>query len=221
MTRPRALSPGLGSILAAVGIWGVIPFVITAASRELLPGELMVVRMLGAGVLLAAIMKPRRLFDALRRNPGPFLNLSFIGFALPNLLYIYALRSTGSIPVLTFIANSYPVWAVAMAVIFLRERPSIYHLAGLACTLIGLFLMAGVTSAGQLKIPPDILLVILASLGWASGSVMSKKLTATVDATSIAAGRHLLSGILLCPVMLVEGMHLARGARAPGWRWGC
>ena len=177
-----------------------------------MPGELMVLRMLIAGALLALATKPRRLFEALRRSPGAFLILSFLGFALPNLLYIYSLRTAIPIPILTFIANSYPVWAIALAAIFLRERPSAYHMAGIACTLVGLYLMAGVIPGAQLKIPPGIVLVLLASLGWASGSVASKRLTATVDATSIAAGRHLLSGILLCPLMLVEGVHLTQAS---------
>jgi drug/metabolite transporter (DMT)-like permease len=212
MTRARALNSGLGSILGAVCIWGAIPFVISAAARELMPGELMVLRMLTAGVLLALAIKPRRLLAALRCNPGAFLTLSLLGFALPNLLYIYALRTAIPIPILTFIANSYPVWAIALAAIFLRERPTVYHLGGMACTLVGLYLMAGVIPGAQLKIPPGIVLVLLASLGWASGTVASKKLTTTVDATSIAAGRHLLSGILMCPVMLIEGTHLAQAS---------
>ena len=210
--RTRPMAPGLAGILAAVCIWGTVPFVIIVASQELLPGELVVTRMLIAGVLAAAAMNPRRLLDVLRRNLGFFVTLSLLGIALPNLLYVYALRTTTPIPVLSFVSNSYPVWAIAMAVIFLRERPSAYHLAGVAVALVGLYLMAGLAPSNQRRIPPGILLALLASLGWASGSVVSKKLTAAVDTTSLVAGRHLLSGLLLCPVMLVEGTHLAQAS---------
>jgi drug/metabolite transporter (DMT)-like permease len=213
----HAGASGLGNILAAVCLWGAIPFVTNAALQGLLPGELVVLRMLAAGVLLAVMAGPRRFYAALRRHPWSFLALSLLGFALPNLMYVYALRTPVAIAVLTFVASSYPVWAIAMAVVFLRERPSAFHFAGLACAVLGLYLMSGVAPGSGAGVPPGIVLVLAASLGWATASVLGKKLTATVDGLAIAAGRHLLSGILLLPIMLVEGVRMPQ-ANLGAWQ---
>src|SRR5512137_3049532 len=116
MSKIRALPAGFlvsgpAPILAAVCLWGLIPFVTSALARDILPGELVVVRVSLAGVILVALSGPRRFWQALRARPVAFLALAAVGFALPNLLYVYALRTTTSIALLSFVANSYPVWA--------------------------------------------------------------------------------------------------------------
>jgi probable blue pigment (indigoidine) exporter len=215
MTKLRALpagllAPGLAPILAAVCLWGVIPFVTSSLARLVLPGELVVLRMLLAGAILVALSGPRRFWAALRARPVAFLALAALGFALPNLLYVYALRTSTSIALLSFVANSYPVWAIAMAVIFLRERLSGYMVIAVGSTLAGIALMSGLAPGSVGGIPPGVLLVLLASLGWASATVVSKTLTVTAGGSVIAAGRHVLSGLLLWPLILVEGSHFAR-----------
>ncbi|MCW5860598.1 MAG: DMT family transporter [Caldilineales bacterium] len=66
---------------------------------------------------------------------------------------------------------------------------------------------------GQSLTPAGIVLVLLTSVGWASAGVVSKKLTAQVDATTIVAGRHLLSGLFILPLLLVQGLPV--GAAGP------
>jgi drug/metabolite transporter, DME family len=207
--RARRPATGLAFVLVAVFIWGAVPFLTSYVAQELQSAELLVLRMLGAGVVLTLMAGPRRLWDALRSNLGSFVALSLIGFGLPNLLYVYALRTNVPIPVLSFIADSYTIWAIVMAVIFLRERPSAYHLIAIVCALAGLFLMSGVTLGSDLGVPSGILLALATSLGWASSSVVGKKMLDTLDGPTVAAGRHVLSGLLLCPFMLVEGTHMA------------
>jgi drug/metabolite transporter (DMT)-like permease len=221
MSKNRALpgsrlAPGLAQILMAVCLWGGIPFVTSSLARQVFPGELVVMRMLLAGGVLVALGGPRRFWRALWANPIAFLALSAVGFALPNLLYVYALRTPSSIAMLSFVANSYPVWAIALAVIFLRERLSAYLLIAVGCTIAGIALMSGLGPGSAGGLPPGVLLMLVASLGWGSATVVSKKLSATVDSAVIAAGRHVLSGILLCPVILVEGTRFAR-ASAGTW----
>lgn len=216
MHRLRLLPPGLASILAAVLIWGAMPYLLAIAARELRPGEIMVVRMLAAGLLFAAFVDRRRLAAALRSNAGAFLALSLFGVAIPGVLYIYALQTPTPIPVISFVTNSYPVGAILLAVLFLHERPSAYHLAGMAVAAAGILLLAGLTGSAARRIPPGMGLALLVSLGWASASVFSKPLTARADTNSIVAGRHLLSGLLLCPLMLIQGTQLP-AAGLPIW----
>ncbi len=198
------------SILAAVLIWATIPFVIDAALASLSPSAVVSARMLLAGAVMTAIAGPRRLGRAIRQNLRFFLILSLFGFALPSLMYATALQ-TVPIPVLTFVANSYPALAIGLAAIFLHERPTRLQLLGMCSALVGLFLMSGI-GPGQ-SLTPGIVLVLLTSVGWASAGVVSKKLTAQVDATTIVAGRHLLSGLFILPLLLVQGLPV--GAAGP------
>jgi drug/metabolite transporter (DMT)-like permease len=214
--RLRLLPPGLASIFAAVLIWGAMPYLLVLAARELPPGEIMAVRMLTAGILFTAFTDRRRLLAALHDHAGTFVALSLFGVAIPGVLYIYALQTPMPIPVISFVTNSYPVVAILLAVLFLHERPSAYHLVGMTVAALGILLLAGLTGSATRRIPPGIGLALLASLGWASATVFSKPLTARVDTNSIVAGRHLLSGLLLFPVMLFQGMRLPV-ASPPTW----
>jgi drug/metabolite transporter (DMT)-like permease len=199
--------------MVAVLIWGAIPFVIDAALLSLSPSAVVSARMLLAGAVMSVIAGPRRLGWAIRQNLRFFLALSLFGFALPSLMYATALQ-TVPIPVLTFVANSYPALAIGLAALFLHERPTRLQLLGMGSALVGLFLMSGI-GPGQ-SLTPGIVLVLLTSLGWASAGVVSKKLTARLDATTIVAGRHLLSGLFILPLLLVQGP-LLRTAGPATW----
>lgn len=198
---------GLTAIFAAVLLWGAMPFLIDVALQGLPPAELTAIRLLIAGLIMALLAGPRRLIAAIRANLAKFLVLALLGFTLPNLFFAAAMQ-TVPIPVVSFIANSYPALAMALAVIFLGERPTRLHVAGIACALVGLYLMAGV-QPGQ-AIAPGIVLVFLASLGWAVSSIASKKLTVTVASSVIVAGRHLLAGLLTVPMMLAGGVQVSQ-----------
>lgn len=191
--------------MVAVLIWGTIPFVIDAALVSLNPSAVVSARMLLAGAVMTAIVGPRRLAQAIRHNLRFFLILSLFGFALPSLMYTTALQ-TVPIPVLTFIANSYPALTIGLAALFLHERPTSVQLLGMGSALAGLYLMSGIGSGQTLA--PGIVLVLLTSVGWASAGVVSKKLTARLDATTIVAGRHLLSGLFILPLLLVQSPHV-------------
>ena len=120
------------------------------------------------------------------------------------------------IPAITFVTSSYPVTAILLAVLFLHERPTVCHLAGMVVAAIGILLMAGLTGAEARHIPSGMGLALLVSIGWASATVFSKPLTARVDVNTIVAGRHLLAGFLLSPLLLIQGMRLP-AASLPAW----
>lgn len=204
---------GLPFIFAGVLLWGAMPFLIDVALQGLPPAELVAIRLLIAGAIMALLTGPRRLAAAVRANLTFFLVLALLGFTLPNLFFAAAMQ-TVPIPVVSFIANSYPALAMALAVVFLGERPTPLHLVGIVCALVGLYLMAGV-QPGQV-IAPGIVLVFLASLGWAISSVASKKLTATLPSGTIVAGRHLLAGLLAVPLMLIGGVEVGQATAVTG-----
>ena len=58
---------------------------------------------------------------------------------------------------------------------------------------------------------------LLSALGWAISGVAGKRMTANVPPMTIVAGRALLGGMLLLP-LVVFGEHKAY--QASGWTWG-
>ena len=68
---------------------GGFPYVLAFAARELWPGELVVIRMVVAGLLLGIFVGPRRLWRALRGHFASLLGLSLFGVAIPGILYLY------------------------------------------------------------------------------------------------------------------------------------
>ncbi len=215
MTPTNPTRSGLIQILCSVMIWGTMPFVVQYTSREMSAGEMTAVRLLIAGILMVSWVGPGRFYRAVRSNLGLFLILGIFGLTLPQLFYIYALRSL-PIPVLTFITNSYPALAIFLAVILLKEKPTSRHLIGIASALVGLYLLAGpaVRLGGQAAV--GVALAGLASLGWATSAIAGKKITARLNSTEIVAGRHVLAGIFAIPLMLLEGGPV-RGASLGAW----
>lgn len=206
---------GLPAILAAVLIWGTMPFVIQVAARSMPAGELVALRLTAVGVLLALALGPRRLARAIRRKLGLFLVLAVVGFTLPHLCYVYALQLRVPIPTLTFITNSYPAMCIPLAVVFLRERPSRLHIVGACSALAGLYLLAG----AELQVGGawlGIACALVAALGWALAGVAGKRVTASLAPLEIVAGRHLLAGLFAAPLMLAEGATL-QGIDAAAW----
>lgn len=198
---------GLPPIFVAVLLWGVMPFAIEVALQGLPSAELTAMRLLLAGVIMALLAGPQQLWRALRSQPLSFVALGLLGFTLPSLFYAAAMQ-TVPIPVLTFIATSYPALALALAIPLLGERPTPLHAVGILSALAGLYLIAGV-QPGQ-AMAPGVVLVFLASLGWAVSSIVGKRLTVTASSSVIVAGRHLVAGLLAVPIMLSGGVQVSQ-----------
>lgn len=203
---------GLVNIWGAVLIWGVMPFVVRFAAQGMPPAQVVACRLLLASLLLTGLVGPRQLYTAVKQNLKLFVLLATVGFSLPLLLDVYALKSV-PVSVFTFISNSYPAFSILLAGIFLGERPTRRHLLGMTSSLIGLYLLAGISDF-QGALSAGILLAFLSSLCWATAPILGKKIAARLSPMSIVAGRHVLGGMFAVPLMLVGEI---RPAGAMAW----
>jgi drug/metabolite transporter (DMT)-like permease len=195
---------GLLAILLAVLLWGAMPFLVELASRDLAGGQLTVLRLIFPGIILGLVVGPKNLWLAFRHNWILFLLVAGVGFSLPQLTYVYAVQSGASVTLLNFIASGYPVLSLILAVIFLKERPTVVHGLAMGIALLGLYLLAGPDiSAGQ-KAAIGIFWAFLSALGWAVSGVAGKRITANLGALPITALRHLLGAFLLLPLLAFE-----------------
>jgi drug/metabolite transporter (DMT)-like permease len=211
----RASQAGLLFIMGSVLLWGAMPFLIEFLVISIPPVELTTLRMVAAGLLLVVPIGFRAFGRSLRQHLRLFLLLGFLGSAVPQVLYAYALQWV-PIPTLTFITNSYPAFSILLAILILGERPQARHIIGMISALVGLYLLTGptITTGGRVTLGMAMAFVI--ALAWGSSSIVSKKLITDLPSNHVAAGRQLLAGVLAAPLMLAGGVQLT-GVPAVAW----
>jgi drug/metabolite transporter (DMT)-like permease len=211
----RASQAGLLFIMGSVLLWGAMPFLIEFIVISIPPVELTTLRMVAAGLLLVVPIGFRAFGRSLRQHLRLFLLLGFLGSAVPQVLYAYALQWV-PIPTLTFITNSYPAFSILLAILILGERPQARHIIGMISALVGLYLLTGptITTGGRVTLGMAMAFVI--ALAWGSSSIVSKKLITDLPSNHVAAGRQLLAGVLAAPLMLAGGVQLT-GVPAVAW----
>jgi drug/metabolite transporter (DMT)-like permease len=192
------------AILLAVTLWGAMPFLIDHAAKELAATHLTLLRLFLPGIILLLGIGPRQLGRALRQNIRLFLVLSFVGFALPQLFYVYALQSKVPVPTVTFIACSYPALSLLLAVIVLKERPTRLHGLAMAGAILGLYLLTGPELALGFSAAIGIFWAFLSAFGWATSGIAGKFMTSKIPPLTIVANRHLLGGTLMLPLLFFE-----------------
>jgi len=103
------------------------------------------------------------------------------------------------------IASMIPVWIICINLIINRtERPSAAVIAGILIALAGIFLIYGEHHGFRISGNySGILLMFMAGLGWASGTVWIKRYSATAEATGAGGFHLLLGGIALIPASLI------------------
>lgn len=108
----------------------------------------------------------------------------------------------------TFITNSYPAFAILLAVLILGERPQPRHIVGMVSALVGLYLLTGPTIIADGGPSLGIAMAFVIALAWGSSSIVSKKLITELPSNHVAAGRQLLAGVLAAPLMLAGGVQV-------------
>lgn len=211
----RAGQAGLLFVMGSVLLWGAMPFVIELIVASMPPVELTTIRMVAAGLLLVVPIGFRAFGRSLRQHLRLFVLLGFLGSAVPQVLYAYALQWV-PIPTLTFITNSYPAFAILLAVLILGERPQPRHIVGMVSALVGLYLLTGPTIIADGGLTLGIAMAFVIALAWGSSSIVSKKLITDLPSNHVAAGRQLLAGVLAAPLMLAGGVQVT-GVPVVAW----
>jgi drug/metabolite transporter (DMT)-like permease len=68
-----------------------------------------------------------------------------------------------------------PLWLVLLSALFQRERPGARQIAGLLLGLLGVVGLAAGSDSGRIE-PVGVLSVLVATLSWATGSLLARKL---------------------------------------------
>lgn len=86
---------------------------------------------------------------------------------------------------------SIPLWMIVFAAIADRRRPAPSHVAGVVCGLVGVAVLA--SGGGTGGHPGSVVLVLVAAVGWALGSVLAGRL-ALPHGVLLSAGMQMLAG---------------------------
>jgi drug/metabolite transporter (DMT)-like permease len=154
---------------------------------------------LGTAVLFAALR-----WRGLSLRPPPLGPVIAIGLAqtLAFQALVQLALVTGGAGRTALLAYTMPFWAVLLAWLVLRERPSRVQWASLAIALVGLLLVLAPWHG--IGAPASALLAIGGGLAWAIGMVLSKRvfLRGGVGALSLTAWQMLAGSIGLIAVAL-------------------
>jgi drug/metabolite transporter (DMT)-like permease len=189
-------------------IWGASYLFIKEAVGDFPPAAMMFVRVLVAGLLLAAFLfatKGRAVAAELRAAWKPGLVLGVINAALPFTLIAWGEKHIDS--GVAAIGNSaVPIFNAALAVWLLpSERVSGTRLAGLVVGLVGVGVLAGMNPGdGDSLAAVGTLAVIGSSVSYAAAGLYAQKRVARVSGPALATTSMLFAALILLPLAALQ-----------------
>ena len=178
-------------------IWGSTYLGIAYAGETIAPLFAASTRFIVAGLLMAGVVRLRG--GSLRIGRGALISCIVIGALLPgaNAVLFVAERNVPT-GLASLIIASVPLWVVVLRLAG-RERLPWPALAGVGIGFAGVAILAhpsgGATYWG-------IALCVISAVMWATGSVLSARLTMPEDPFSATAYEMLAGGLLLLPISL-------------------
>ena len=191
------------------------------------PGTYTTAKNLVAGavvVLVAVVATSARSAGGLRRPAGPqqwwgLAAVAVVGGAVPFLLFFEGLARSGA-PADAQLVHKAGLLAfvVVLAPLVLRERLGWFQLAGVGLVMAGYWILSG--DVGSLGLGAGLLLVLAASLCWATETVIDRWLLGGVTPVTVAVARLGAGSLVLLGIGLANG-DTARLADlgATGWGW--
>ena len=162
MTRRDVLQAGLVAV-----IWG-INFVAIHASLEHYPPLLL------ASLRFLVLAIPTILFVPRPRVRWRWLVGYGVGFGILQFAFLYLGMAAGMPAGLSsLVLQASAPFTVLLAAVFLRERPALPVLIGVAVALSGLAVIAGYRGLDVSVVP--VVLVLAGALGWAIGNICSRQ----------------------------------------------
>lgn len=142
---------------------------------------------------------------------------SFLGNFLFSICMLFGLRQSSAV-VAGVIMAGIPAAVALLSRAFLREKLSRRVLAGIACAVGGIALVASARQGGAETTPLGALLLLAAVFCEASYVVIGKRLTADLAPKRISALINLWGLVLVAPLAIWQGMSFDFGApRALDW----
>jgi drug/metabolite transporter (DMT)-like permease len=193
--RPAA-QPALvwAALLTVYVLWGSTYLAIRVAVMTMPPLLMAGARFTIAGLILLAWRLPIALRDGRAPTLDHWRRALVIGAAL--LLGgnggVALAETTVPSGLTALIVSTVPLWMMAIDAIFFKRRPSSAALVGLATGFGGVALLVGPTGGGAVSIVGAVVLV-LASLSWAAGSIYSRTAKLPEDSL-LTTGMEMLCG---------------------------
>jgi len=200
IASPNSQRGAMLALLATIVLWAYSWVVMKQVLAYAGPFDFAALRyLLGAAVLFAALLLARQSLQ-----PPPLLPTILIGLcqtAAFQGLEQWALVSGGAGHV-ALLAYTMPFWAVLLAWVILRERPTGRHWLGIAFAAIGLICI--IEPWRGLGNATSTVLAIAGGVAWAGGTVLSKRLFRrhAVSALGLTAWQMLAGGVALGIVAL-------------------
>jgi len=149
---------------------------------------------LGSAVLFGVLRATGQGLSVPKGQWGRLALLAFFNITCWNLLVAFGMTMipSGRAAILAYMM---PAWAIPLSIWLLHERVTGAKLVGLALGLAGLVLLLGEGFAALGAAPLGSLLVLGASLSWALGTVLQKRLPMSMPAGPYTAWIMLIGGI--------------------------
>jgi drug/metabolite transporter (DMT)-like permease len=187
------------------GLWGASYLFIKVALEDDVPPIFLVFARiaLGAAVLVPLAWRSGAL-QGTRGWTGPIVFMALIQVVIPFLLITYGEQHIAS-SLTGILVSAAPIFTALIAVRYDDdERPHGIAIVGVAMGIVGVVLLFGVDLSGDSAAIAGGLMVLLATVGYAVGSLYLKHRLQGVPAVGIAAMTMLIGALVLVPPALVS-----------------
>jgi drug/metabolite transporter (DMT)-like permease len=190
-------------LLALSAIWGSSFIFMRHLAPILGPVLTADMRVLIAGIALAAFFAAIRFKPGWRKNWKHFLVLGMVNSGIPFLLYSFAaLYLPGSLEAI--LNSTAPLFGALFSALWLAERLTLRKLAGLVLGIAGVVLVSSMDTFE--RTPMGFLAVaacLLAPACYALAGIYVKKRASAVKPMAIAGGSQLAAGLVLLPLVFI------------------
>ena len=206
----------LAAALVAVVLWAAAFVGIRAAGRSFSPGALALGRLAIGTVLLGALTFSRPVLKPTRRELALLLVAGVLWFGIYNVVLNEAERrvDAGTAAMLVLIA---PIFIIALAAVFLKERATPNLLMGGALAFAGVLVIGFTTSTGQASLV-GVMLCLVAALASSIGLIAEKPVLNRISALQ-ATWMCCAIGALFCLPYAATLVRELRVAPAGGTGW--
>ncbi|HLC48627.1 MAG TPA: DMT family transporter [Candidatus Norongarragalinales archaeon] len=179
---------GLGAAIIAAFFFGASnPYAKIAASQTDPVLLSFLVTAIAAVIFgLYALLNPKHFTGLTSKNGDLYLCLGIFGHAIPSLLSLYGLTMTSALNLL-FLLRTEIFFATIFGVLIYKEAITLKQITGIIIGFLGVFLFA--TELKFTGVNLGDLLIILATVFWASYVVIVRKLSGTLQPAAIASIR--------------------------------
>ncbi len=191
----------LMSLLAA--LWGASYLFIKVALEDGLDPFFIVFSRIALGALVLVPLALRAgVLTRIRGLTGPIVLLTVVQVVLPFLLITFGERHIAS-ALTGILVSAAPIFTALIAVRFDDdERPHGIATAGVVMGIVGVVLLFGVDLSGDAQALAGGLMVLLASVGYAAGSLYLKHRLRSVAPVGLAASTMVVGTLVLLPFAL-------------------